>query len=59
MTIIENLKGHFYKKLKANNITSEDNTNNNFIHEVAEKLDKITLKEDTFTCETCNVKYEM
>ena len=50
--------GHFYKKLKAKNITPEDNTYNSFIHEVAEKLDKIALKEDTYTCETCNVKYE-
>ena len=50
--------GHFYKKIKANNITPEDNTYNSFIREVAEKLDKITLKEDTYTCETCNVKYE-
>ncbi len=51
-------EGHFYKQIKANNITPEHNTYNSFIHEVAEKLDKITLKEDTYTCETCNVKYE-
>ena len=51
-------EGHFYKKIKANNITPEHNTYNSFIHEVAEKLDKITLKEDTYTCETCNLKYE-
>lgn len=51
-------EGHFYKKIKANNITPEHNTYNNFIHEVAEKLDKITLKPDTYTCETCNLKYD-
>jgi protein-arginine kinase activator protein McsA len=51
-------EGNFYKKIKANNITPEHNTYDNFIHEVAEKLDKITLKEDTYTCETCNMKFE-
>jgi len=51
-------EGQFYKKIKANNITPDHKTYNSFIHEVAEKLDKITLKEDTYTCETCNTKYE-
>lgn len=50
--------GEFYKRIKAKNITPESNTYNNFIHEVAEKLDKITLKEDTLICETCNVSYK-
>lgn len=50
--------GEFYKKIKANNITPEHNAYNNFIHEVAEKLDKITLKEDVLICETCNIKYK-
>ena len=50
-------EGEFYKKIKANNITPENNTYTSFVHEVAEKLDKITLKEDTYTCETCNTSY--
>ena len=50
--------GEFYKKIKANNITPEHNTYDSFIHQVAQKLDKITLKEDTYTCETCNVNYK-
>ncbi len=50
--------GHYYKKIKAKNITPEHHTYTSFIHEVAEKLDKITLKEDTYICETCNIKYE-
>lgn len=50
-------EGEFYKKIKANNITPDHNTYNNFIHEVAEKLDKITLKEDILICETCKVNY--
>lgn len=49
--------GEFYKKIKANNITPEHNTYDNFIHKVAEKLDKITLKEDSYYCETCHVSH--
>jgi len=49
--------GEFYKKIKANNITPENNTYTSFIHEVAEKLDKIILKEDKYTCESCKVSY--
>jgi len=48
--------GEFYKRIKAKNITPESNTYTSFIHEVAEKLDKITLKEDSYLCETCNMK---
>jgi len=47
--------GEFYKRIKAKNITPDQNTYTNFIHEVVEKLDKITLKEDLYTCETCNI----
>lgn len=50
--------GQFYKKITANNITPEHNEYNSFIHEVASKLDKITLKKDTYTCETCQVSYK-
>jgi hypothetical protein len=42
--------------MKARNITPESNTYNNFIYEIASKLDKITLKEDTYECTTCHVK---
>ena len=54
----EEWEGNFYKHIKANNITPETNTYNNFIKKVASKLDKITLKEDTYECTTCNVKYK-
>ena len=50
-------EGEFYKRIKANNITPEHSTYDNFIHQVAQKLDKITLKEDTYSCETCYVSY--
>ena len=48
-------EGDFYSKIKAKNITSEDNTYANFIQDVVSKLDKITLKEDTLVCETCSI----
>ena len=50
--------GEFYKKIKANNITPEHNTYNSFIHEVAEKTDKIILKEDILVCETCKMNFK-
>ena len=50
--------GDFYKQIKARNITPESNTYNSFINEVASKLDEIKLKEDTYECTTCNVKYK-
>lgn len=50
--------GQFYKKIVANNITPEHNEYNSFIHEVSSKLDKITLKKDTYSCETCQVSYK-
>ena len=49
--------GEFYKKIKANNITPESNTYSSFVYEVAQKLDKITLKEDTYTCTTCKLSF--
>ena len=49
-------EGNIYKKIKARNITPESNTYNSFINEVASKLDKITLNEDTYECTTCHMK---
>ena len=51
-------EGEFYSRIKANNITPDHNTYNSFINEVAQKLDKITLKEDTLICETCEMTYK-
>ncbi len=50
--------GQYYKLLKARNITPESNTYNNFINEIATKLDKITLKDDVYECTTCQTKYK-
>lgn len=51
-------EGEFYKKIKVHNITPENKTYNNFINEVAQKLDKISLKDDILTCETCKVSHK-
>ena len=51
-------EGEFYKRIKANNINLESNVYNNFINEVVSNLDEITLKEDTYECTTCHIKYE-
>ncbi|WP_291871465.1 hypothetical protein [Maribacter sp.] len=48
-------EGNFYTKIVAKNITPQDATYSSFIHEVVSKLDKITLKEDMLTCETCAI----
>ncbi len=50
--------GEYYKQIKARNITPESNTYNNFINEVASKLDEIKLNEDTYECTTCHVNYK-
>lgn len=49
-------EGNYYKLMKAKNITPENNTYNSFINEIASKLDKITLKEDSYECATCKMK---
>jgi len=49
-------EGNYYELMKARNITPESNTYNSFINEVVTKLDKITLKDDTYECTTCHMK---
>ena len=48
-------EGNYYELMKARNITPESNTYNNFINEIVTKLDKITLKPDTYECATCHM----
>lgn len=48
-------EGNYYQLMKARNITPESNTYDSFINEVVRKLDKITLKEDTYECATCHM----
>ncbi len=49
-------EGNYYELMKARNITPESNTYNSFINEVVTKLDKITLKDDSYECSTCHMK---
>tara|TARA_R110002049_G_scaffold165726_1_gene331621 strand:+ start:963 stop:1103 length:141 start_codon:yes stop_codon:yes gene_type:complete len=37
---------------------SNEGTYTRFVVEIACKLDKITIKEDSFVCETCKVDYK-
>lgn len=50
--------GEYYKFMKGQNENPSDETYNNFVQDVARKLDKITIKENTYTCETCQIKYK-
>lgn len=49
--------GEYYKFMKGQNMNPSQETYNNFVQDVARKLDKITFKEDSYTCETCKVSY--
>ena len=49
--------GEYYKFMKGQNGDPGEETYNNFVQDVARKLDKIIVKENTYTCETCNVRY--
>ena len=52
-------EGEYYKQMKAKNSTPESDTYTNWIKEfVTEHIDAIALKEDTYICTTCNVKYK-
>ena len=51
-------EGEYYKLMKGENGNPSKNTYNSFVQDVARKLDKITINKDTYTCETCNVKYD-
>lgn len=51
-------EGEYYKQMKSRNITSESDTYTNWIKEfVTKHIEGIALKEDTYICTTCNVKY--
>lgn len=48
--------GEYYKFIKGHNGNPSTDIYNTFIQDVARKLDKITVDENTFICETCKVK---
>ena len=49
--------GEFYKFIKGENSNPSTETYDNFIKDVARKLDKITLKNNNYICETCRVNH--
>lgn len=51
--------GHFHELMRAKNITPESDTYNSFIKEIVTKhIDGILIKENTYTCKTCNVNFK-
>lgn len=48
----------FYKINKSKDTIPDGDRYNNFIQDVVVKLDKITINKDTYTCETCQLKYK-
>jgi len=50
-------EGEYYKFMKGEKGNPSTETYNTFVQDVARKLDKITVNKDTYTCETCHVKY--
>ena len=51
-------EGEHYKFMKGEGGNPSEETYNSFIKEVARKLDKINVDKDSYTCETCHVKYD-
>jgi len=50
-------EGEYYKFMKGEKGNPSTETYNTFVQDVARKLDKITVNKDTYTCETCHIKY--
>ena len=50
--------GEYYKFIKGEGGDPSKDTYTSFIKDVTRKLDKITIQKDTYTCETCQVKYD-
>ena len=52
-------EGEFYKLNKGNKLVGNDQTYTNFIHKIVENnIEGITIKEDSYDCETCKVNYK-
>jgi hypothetical protein len=47
----------YYTFMKGETGNPSEDVYNTFVKEVARKLDKITIKENTYICETCKIKY--
>jgi len=49
-------EGEYYKFKKGEDGNPSNATYNNFVQDVARQLDKITIDEYSFVCETCKIK---
>ena len=49
--------GEYFKFMKGENQNPSEAVYNSFVQDVARKLDKITVKENTYTCETCKMTH--
>lgn len=53
------MEAEFYKLNKGNKLVGNDQTYANFIHKIVEtNIEGITIKEDSYDCETCNINYK-
>jgi len=50
--------GEYYKFLKGQNANPSNDIYDNFVKEVARKLNKIQVSKDNYICETCQVNYK-
>ena len=52
-------EGEFYSFMKGSKNDKRDETYNNFINKVVEtNISGITIDKDTYTCKTCQIKYD-
>ncbi len=49
---------NYYEFMKGENNNPNEKMYNSFIKDVVTKLDKITLKGNSYTCITCNINYK-
>ena len=52
-------EGEFYSFKKGSKNEKRDDIYNNFINKIVEKnIEGIIINADTYTCETCQIKYD-
>ena len=52
-------EGEFYELMKGHKNEKRDETYNNFINKIVEtNISGIAIDKDTYTCKTCQVKYD-
>ncbi|EAR00011.1 hypothetical protein [Maribacter sp. HTCC2170] len=52
-------EGEFYEFMKGSKNDKRDETYNNFINKIVESnIEGIRIQQDSYTCKTCNIKYD-